>query len=179
MRSWPGLKICRILWHDARVILALTGYSVLVAFHVIFVVALLGVTFTYPIIGPMAKAQPQHAPFALAAIEKIQRVLVFPGAALVFLTGLWAIAASDHIKGDEGWLTVSIALFIVVFSLAIFVTYPAVKVAKAEAEKKAASGEPGPPSEAFMKATTKMRRLGPFMSLMTLTIVFLMEAKPF
>ena len=150
----------------------------LVGFHVIFVVAMLGVTFTYPLIGPMAKAQPQHAPFALAVIEKIQRVIVFPGVALVLLTGLWAISAGPW-KGDEAWLTVSIVLFFIIVALSVFVTYPAVKVAKAEAEKKAASGEPGPPSEAFIKATTKTRRLGPVMSLMMLTIVFLMEAKPF
>lgn len=156
----------------------LTLYSTLVGVHVMIAVAMLGVTFTYPLIGPMAKAQPQHAPFALAVIEKIQRVIVFPGAALILLTGLW-LMLDDRWSGTEGWLMVSLALYFVIIGVALFVTYPAVKVAKAEAEKKAASGEPGPPSAAFVKATTTTRRIGPIMSALLLAIVFLMETKPF
>lgn len=141
-------------------------------------VALLGLPTTYMVIGPMARAQPQHAAFALGVIEKIQRVLVFPGAALILLTGLWLIMDGTW-KGDEGWLVVSVLLFFIVMGLSLFVSYPAVKIAKAEAEKKAASGEPGPPSEAFIKATTKTRRLGPFISAAVMAIVFLMATKPF
>lgn len=156
----------------------LTLYTTLVGLHVVIAVALLGLPIVYPLIGPMAKAQPQHMPFAFAVVEKIQRVLVFPGAALILLTGLWLIADGTW-KGTEGWLVVSVALYLMVMAVSLFVTYPAVKVAKAEAEKKAASGEPGPPSEAFMKATAKTRKIGPFMTAAVLTIVFLMEAKPF
>lgn len=158
-------------------ILALTGYKVLVAFHVIFVVAMLGVTFTFPVIGPMAKAMPQHAPFALAVVEKVQRTIVFPGIVLVMLTGFWAVSAGN-LEFDAGWLITSIILFFLLTATSVFVTYPAVKTAKREAEKLASAGG-GPPSQEFLKATKTTRTLGPIMSLTTLVIIFLMVAKPF
>lgn len=156
---------------------AITGYLVLVAFHVIFVVTMLGVTFLFPFVGIRSRATPQHAPFALSLVEFAQRRIVFPGAALVLLTGLYAVDAGGF-SWSEGWIIVSLVLFIAVISISAFVTYPAVKVALAEVEKNAAAGG-GPPSPEFLAAGKKIRTLGPVLSVMTITIVFLMEAKPF
>lgn len=158
-------------------VLAITGYSVLVAFHVIFVVAMLGVTFLFPFIGMKSRANPIHATFALGLVEFAQRCIVFPGAALVFLTGMWAVSAGGFSFGD-GWISASFALFFIVIGISAFVTYPAAKAAKAEAEKNAAAGG-GQPSPEFLAAARKLRTHGPVLSLLTLTIVFLMETKPF
>lgn len=156
---------------------AITGYSVLVAFHVIFVVAMLGVTFLFPFIGIRSRSTPQHAPFALGLVEFAQRRIVFPGAALVLLTGLYAVDAGGF-SWSDGWIVASLALFIAIISISAFVTYPAVKVALAEVEKNVAAGG-GPPSPEFLAAGKKIRTLGPVLSVMMLTIVFLMETKPF
>lgn len=51
----------------------ITGYSVLVAFHVIFVVTMLGVSFLFPVIGIRSRANPMHLPFTLGLVEFEQR----------------------------------------------------------------------------------------------------------
>ncbi len=157
---------------------ALTTYSFIVALHVIFVVTMLGVTFSFVFISGAAKKDPPHMLFALGVTRKIQETLVLPGIPLILGTGLYlAIDGKWHDQADSAWIVISEAWYTLAILISVFIAYPAVKTMQAEATKMAEN--PGPPSEAFMAKAGIMKRLGPFLSFTAVGITFLMVAKPF
>jgi uncharacterized membrane protein len=157
---------------------ALSTYSFVSALHVIFVITMLGVTFSFMFISGAAKKDPPHMLFALGVTRKIQETLVLPGIPLILGTGFYlAIDGKWHDQADSAWIVVSEAWYTLAILLSVFVAYPAVRTMQAEAKKMAEN--PGSPSDAFMAKAGIMKRLGPFLSFSVVGIAFLMVAKPF
>jgi hypothetical protein len=156
-------------------ITAITLYTLSTAIHVVFVVSFLAPAGAFSVIGPMAKANPQHATFALKVNMKIMKTMVFPGILVVWGTGLYQ-TADGGFEGSDLWLSISAVIFAYMTIMAAFVLYPAAKTALAELE---GQSEPGPPSAKAQASLKRLGTFGPLQGLGLLVITFLMVAQPF
>lgn len=156
-------------------ITATSMYTFSTAIHVVFVVSFLAPAGAFSVMGPMAKANPQHATFALKVNRKIMETMVFPGILVVWGTGLYQMSDGGF-GGDDLWLSISAAIFAYMTIVAAFVLYPGAKTALAELE---AQDAPGPPSAKAQANLKKLGTFGPLQGLGLLVITFLMVAQPF
>jgi uncharacterized membrane protein len=160
----------------SNVPLALSFYSVSVAFHVIFALIGFGAAFCFPFIGIAAKSSPQNVPFALNVILTVMTRWVGPMAVLVLVTGIYQSVDGPYDFSDT-WLGLSFVLFIVYMGVFGALMVPGTRRARDLAVE--ASAEPGPPPPELLSLLERNSKLGPFLGLLLVVIVFLMEAKPF
>jgi Predicted integral membrane protein (DUF2269) len=165
--------------------------SIFLFLHVLGAIAVFGPTFIFPIIARQAQGSPQNGPFAAALADLIERRVVIPGAVVQGLTGLALIViiGPDLTSSAWHWLGLGIALYLVAIFYAVFVQAPAsehmVELTKAMAggpPPAAAGGAPGgapagPPPEIAATAT-KLQRGGMILTVLIVSIVFLMVVKP-
>lgn len=96
--------------------LAIRFYDVVVAVHVIGVVAAFGVTFAYPVLLTYMKRQQPHAMAALhAAQDQLGKKVITPSMVVVLVAG--AYLASDIDVWDRPWVSVPMLILIVLFGL--------------------------------------------------------------
>ncbi len=140
-------------------------------------------------------ARPRTDPFAAALADLIERRIVIPGAVVQGLTGiaLILIIGPDFTSSAWHWLGLGIALYLVAIFFAVFVqarnSEHMVELTKAmaggpppAAAGGAAGGAPGgapagPPPEIAATAM-KLQRGGMFLTVLIVSIVFLMVVKP-
>ncbi len=101
-------------------------FDILLFLHVAAAIVALGATFSYPFLQGFAERRGVAATrLVFEAIERIEKLLVFPGGALVFIFGLGLIMTSkapeDYKKEMPIWLTVAIAWYLVTYAVAFFV----------------------------------------------------------
>jgi hypothetical protein len=152
--------------------LAITGYSVVLAVHVMAIVLAFGVTFAYPIMGPyIAKNHPGSLRAVHELQERIGKLLITPMATLALATGIYM--ASDHDLFDRIWVQVPLGILIVLLGLggAFF----------AKQEKRAAELAPGegqPPTPEYLATVGRVAKVGALSSVLVLVAIFFMVAKP-
>jgi uncharacterized membrane protein len=145
--------------------------------HVMGAIVAFGPTFSFPIIGRMGGAEPQHANFATRVTETIAEQRVLPlaivqgitGVALILLTGINLLATP--------WLLIGIVLYLIVLGYNVFIGTPTVKKVIQMTSNPPPPGASGPPPE-LRAAITKVQRGGMFSGLMIVLIVILMVVKP-
>jgi uncharacterized membrane protein len=158
-------------------------YEAVVAIHVVTVIITLGVTFLYGPLQVAAERAPRHLPFVLRVMRDAERKMVWPGIAIIFVTGVFLMLDDRwRDRGDTMWLQVSIALFVFAALVSLTVLRRANDVALAEIEL--AERAAGPDSEIVISSECKralgvMSRTGPLLGIITIVIAVLMEAKPF
>jgi hypothetical protein len=95
------------------VIVAVTGYSVVKALHVMAAFAAYGLPFAYPFLLPYLH---RHHPRALPGVHDVQHrlniMLTGPGTALLFVFGVY-MASKDDLWG-ETWVAVPVAILAVI-----------------------------------------------------------------
>jgi uncharacterized membrane protein len=154
-------------------------YDVSVAAHVIAVVLGFGPTFAYPVVQLAAERRDVAAlPFALGAILRISRTLAVPMAAVVGITGVYQAAAGPWSLARDGWLALGIALYVVVFAVALGYLTPALRRAQAEAERMVAADPPAI-SDEYRRITRGLKLAGTGVGAGVVAVVALMELKPF
>lgn len=154
----------------------------LVAVHVLAAVIGFGATFAYPAIQLLAeRSAPQHLPFALAAILRISRTVAVPGATIVGATGLVRALTGPYSFERDGWLALSVPLYVAVFAAALLVLTPDLRRAQAEAERMVARAGDGKPviSGEYRRLATRMRIVGGLVGAGVISLVLLMELRPF
>jgi uncharacterized membrane protein len=150
--------------------LAITGYSVVLAVHVMAIVLAFGVTFAYPIIFPFLG---RHHPQALAPIhhaqERIGKFLITPAATLALATGIYM--ASDHDLFDRIWVQVPLGILVVLLGLggAFFAPHE---------RRAAALAESDPGGAEYRALAARVAKVGALASLLVLVAIFFMVAKP-
>jgi hypothetical protein len=157
--------------------LALSFYSVVVAFHVIFAVIGLGAAFAFPFLGMAAKASPQNLPFALTVHLTVMRRWIGPMSLLVLITGIYLVADGGYDLLDDVWISASLALFVIYMGLKDGLVVPSTQRALDLITKSAPSE--GPPPAEMLAILQRNAKIGPVLGLLLATIVFLMETKPF
>lgn len=148
---------------------------VLLLVHVLSAIAGFGPTFSFGVLGPLAAGigGPQ-ALGILKGVEKVVRTLVQPAIGIQLVTGVLLIfeAGWDNNFFSHYWLWVSILLFLVTASIALFVQVPNTRRMIELAE----SGHADTPE--FAAAAKKGGTFGPILTLMLLVIIYLMVIKP-
>ena len=152
--------------------LAITGYSVVLAVHVMAIVLAFGVTFAYPIIGPFMG---KNHPGSLRAVHEVQvrigKLLITPMATLALATGIYM--ASDHDLFDRIWVQVPMGILIVLLGLGGAFFSPQEKRA---AELAPAEGQP--PTPEYLAIVQRVAKVGALSSLLVLVAIFFMVTKP-
>ncbi|MGB0872977.1 MAG: DUF2269 family protein [Solirubrobacterales bacterium] len=153
----------------------LTFYSLIVSLHVIFAVIGLGSAFAFPFIGALAQKNPQHTVFALEVNFTIIKKWISPMAVLILITGLYQVFDGPYSFGDDHWLDISFALFIVYMGIIGAITTPGTRRALELARESAG----GPPPQEMIALIQRNAKLGPLLGGIIILTTFLMEAKPF
>src|SRR5690242_17529210 len=105
----------------------MTGLALLfLVLHIGGAIVAFGPTFTFPLIGSMGAAEPQHANFALRINERITKRMVIPLAIFQGITGLALILLIPMDLTKALWLDVAIVLYIVALGISLFWQKPAV-----------------------------------------------------
>jgi uncharacterized membrane protein len=150
--------------------------------HVMAAIVAFGPTFAFAIIGAMGAAEREHAYFANRLSRRIGQVLVEPFALSMLFTGALLIWSGEYplFQRDTRWLLVSIVLYVIAIGLSFFVSQPNVRrILAAQAAAADADAPPsGPPPPEMLRAIAVVQRTGMVLTVLTVTIVFLMVMKP-
>ena len=148
--------------------------SLIVAVKVIHVVAAIvavGANVTYALWLNRAKRDRAHLTFALHGIRQLDSFVANPAYVVLGITGP-AMVLLGAFSFTQGWIVVSLALYVVVAVLGIAVFAPALRRQAAEAERDATSA-------AYAAAERRTSILGAITTGIALVIVVLMVSKPF
>ena len=153
----------------------MTYFEVLLLIHILSAIAGFGPTFSFGVLGPFAaKMGGPQALGIMKGVEKVVTTLVQPAIAIQLVSGALLIfqAGWDDNFFSHYWLWVSIVLFLVTASLALFVQAPNSRKMIELAE----SGNAGSPE--FAATGKRAATVGPILTVMLLVIIFLMVIKP-
>ena len=145
--------------------------------HVMGAIIAFGPTYTFPIIGRMAGAEPQHANFAARVNEAITKQRIVPLAIFQGVTGLVLIWLTGFNPFTQLWLGLGIVLYVIALGYALAVQAPTGKQIVELSSAPPPPGASGPPPE-LVAAVKRAQRGGIFLSLMIVLIVILMVTKP-
>jgi uncharacterized membrane protein len=109
-----------------------------------------GPTFTFPILGPMAGREPQHANFALRFQRRVATTLIVPLALLQGVTGLLLVWKMGYNLFATYWLLVAIVLYVIALAVSIGIGLPTVN--------KLIAATSGPPPAPVPGATPRQGR---------------------
>ena len=158
----------------------MNSYKAELFLHVISVIIAMGVTFVYPFLQAAAERSGVAATrFMLQFLLRLQKMVVIPGAILLFVFGGLIIGNSstpDNYKDHMPvWLSVAIAWFVIAFAVAIFVQHRDMK-----AGVKALEGVPdsGSLPADYVAIGKRMQMVGGLLGLSVIGIAFLMVWKP-
>jgi uncharacterized membrane protein len=145
--------------------------------HVMGAIIAFGPTFSFPIIGRMGGAEPQHANFATRVTETIAQQRVVPLAILQGITGVALILVTGINLLATRWLLLGITLYLITLGYNLFIGTPTVKKIIEMTSTPPPPGASGPPPE-LLALIRKVQRGGMFSGLMIVLIVILMVVKP-
>ncbi len=154
------------------------SYKAQLFLHILAAMIGLGGTFVFPFLQSFAERKGVAATrFAMEFSLRLERLLIMPGATLVFLFGLGLIFDDGTGYKDDfpGWLMIAIALFVAVIAVAWFVIRPIEKRALAALD--GLPDSPGLPA-AYLAESKRIQMFGGMLGLGFIVIVFLMTWKP-
>ena len=170
--------------------------------HVLGAIVAFGPTFAFPLVGAMGGREPQHANFATRISDMIGNRLVYPIGITLPITGIGLIAVTgrDLASRANWWLGLAIVLYIIAFGYSFFVQNRLVRrvIEMTSAPPPPIAGGPGistPPGEfvgppggvrpgtsgpppGLPQLVARIQRGGMAMTLLLLSIIFLMVVKP-
>lgn len=159
---------------------AIYFYDVVVAVHIMAIVAAFGVTFAYPILFPYVTSQhPRMLPALHGAQERIGKFLITPAATIALLAGFY-LAGDRHYMGKV-WVIVPLIILIALLGLGGGFFAPSERRAQElVARDVAASGPDGQIvlSPEYQALAGRIAKVGAFASLLVLVAIFFMAAKP-
>lgn len=148
--------------------------------HILGAIVAFGPTFSLPLLGRMAGAEPPHVNFGLRAALRISDRVILPVAVTLAVTGVGLIWASgrDLLAAENRWLILAIGLYVVALSVAILLQRPtAMRLIELTSGPPPAGAPPGPPP-GVPEAVALTRRNGVILQVLVVAIVFLMVVKP-
>jgi uncharacterized membrane protein len=165
-------------------VLAVTFYQLSVFVHVTAVVLAFGPTYAFPIIQITGERRYPHAlPYALHAIDRINRGMVIPIAVLVGVTGIYQAVDGPFEFDDDQWMSIGLALYLIMLGLALWTYRPSVMArAVAAAERMAQGAAPGAEvalSDEYRAVMRLPNLVGMILGPLVLLIIYLMVVKPF
>ena len=147
--------------------------------HILGAIIAFGPSFSFPILGAMGGAEPQHANFATRISEALTSRRVLPIGITLPITGLAIIGVRQINPFDRPWwwLALAIVLYIAVYSYGFFVQSRNVRRVIEITSSPPPPGASGPPPE-LMALVRRIQLGGIGMGILLVSIVFLMVVKP-
>ena len=147
--------------------------------HVLGAIVAFGPTFAFPLIGAAGGADPQHANFATRVSHTIASRLVYPIGITLPLTGaaMMAVRAINPFDRPNWWLAVAIVLYMIAYGYSFFVQRGYIERVIELGSAPRPAGATGPPPE-LRALVPRIQRGGMMLSILLVTIVFLMVVKP-
>ena len=141
--------------------------------HILAAVLAFGPIFVFPIVGMMARKNPEHVHFAVQLNEKIARGLLIPLAGTMLISGTGLLFAAGINLTKTPSMGSAIVLYLVLMGLASGVMRPTL-------HKMAQMTETLPPADppAFMALVKRAQLIGGAVQALFLVIIFLMIVQP-
>jgi hypothetical protein len=161
------------------VILGASAYEIVMAMHIVAVVAAFGVTFAYPIMFAAAAGHdPRSLPLVYRLEYTIERWLVNPGLVLVLVAGIYL--ASDGHHWSEFFVQWGLGVVVVIGAVVGSVMMPSAKRAEQATQRDLAAAGDGPLvlSEESERLARRLAVVGTLLSLLVVVTVFVMVTKP-
>ena len=152
----------------------MASYRILLTLHILAVVLGLGVTFVYPFLQGFAERRgPGPTRFMLQFARRLEFIVVYPGAALVFLFGLALIFDDQTGYSDDmpTWLTVSIVWYVLAIGVSVFFQQRNISRALESLEGVADSA---PMPDAYRTHGVRIQMVGGLLGLSVIGILVLM-----
>jgi predicted integral membrane protein DUF2269 len=154
-------------------------FPYLLFLHVLGAIVAFGPTFTFPFIGAMGGGEPQHANFATRVSDTLSHRLVYPigitlpitGAAMILVRGI------NPLDRPFWWLAVAIVLYVIAYGYSYFFQGKLIARVIEITSTPPPLGASGPPPE-LPPIVARIGRGGMVMTVLLLTIIFLMVVKP-
>jgi uncharacterized membrane protein len=155
--------------------LAVQFTRVVVALHVMAVVAGLGVMFAYPVVMPwLRRNHPKVMPAVHDAQDVLARRLISPGLLVILVAGIY-LASKEHVW-SEVWVSVPLVILIVLGGLGgAFISPRERKLAELARRDLQAGGDLGAEYDALLARVLRVDALAAFL---VLVAIFFMVAKP-
>jgi uncharacterized membrane protein len=161
-------------------VLAVSGYDVVMAVHIMAVVIAFGWTFALPVVFTVAvKRDPRSLPVLHRIEYTVSRVILNPALLVILAAGIYL--ASDGHHWSEFFVQWGIIVVVVIGALVGSILIPAAKRAEeaARADLAAWSGDGEfEPSEAYAAITRRLTIVGSLASGLVLLTIFFMVTKP-
>jgi predicted integral membrane protein DUF2269 len=154
-------------------------FPYLLFLHIVGAIAGFGPSFAFPIIGAMGGAEREHGNFATRVSEKISGRIIYPigitlpitGALMILVLGLDLTAQSNW------WLDVAIVLYVIAYGFSFFSQRKTVERVIELTSAPPPPGAAGPPPE-LPGLIKRIQRGGMLLTVLLLSIIFLMVVKP-
>lgn len=161
--------------------IALTSYSVVLALHVMAVVAAFGLPLAYPMLMPYVR---RHHPRAMPGLHDVQHRLnqriTAPGTVLILVFGAY-MASKGHLW-SKPWVDVPLAILVVIGGLGGAVVVPAsrrmAELARADVDSTVAGADVAFGPE-YARVYQRYMAVEITLAVLVLTAIFFMAAKPF
>jgi Predicted integral membrane protein (DUF2269) len=154
-------------------------FPYLLFLHVLGAIVAFGPTFTFPFIGAMGGGEPQHANFATRVSNTLAHRLVYPIGITLPITGAAMILVRGISLADRAywWLGLAIVLYVIAYGYSFFFQSKLIGRVIEMTSAPPPPGASGPPPE-LRALVSRIGRGGMGMSILLLTIIFLMVVKP-
>jgi hypothetical protein len=154
-------------------------FPYLLFLHVLGAIVAFGPTFAFPFIGASGGREPQHANFATRVSHLLAERLVYPIGITLPITGaaMMLVRGIDPSARANWWLGLAIVLYAIAYGYSFFVQNRMVKQVIALTSAPPPPGASGPPPE-LASLVKRIGRGGMVLSVLLVTIVFLMVVKP-
>ena len=156
-------------------------FQLLLFLHVLGAIVAFGPGFAAMVVGPMVAREPQHGNFYARTQLATNKRLVTPVALSMAVTGILMILVTPGgyggLIGGRTWLAVAIVLYLIAVVFAFAWQSPN---GRKLVELTSTPPAPGSPPSPEIPATAGRLRIGGIvLTLLIVTIVFLMVVKPF
>ncbi len=149
----------------------MSAYVILKWFHVLLAIIALGTNITYGVWFSAAAREPQHLAFALRGIRMLDNRIANPAYGLLLLTG-FAMAGMAKIPFRTPCLLPGIILYVILVVTAAAGYTPTLR------RQIQALDAGGPNSPEYQRPAVRGTRLGVFLAVLAVIIVFVMVTKP-
>ena len=148
----------------------MSEYVVIKFAHILIAIVAMGTSAGLGIVLELYGNHPVHGTYVLRAIERLVGFFVFPGFALMLVTGVWMVSLAW--TWTTAWIQAALALWAlgaVVLALFLIVLHRQIRLAAAE----------GPASSAYRRTALLARVLGGALGLVVVIMLYFMVFKPF
>jgi uncharacterized membrane protein len=139
--------------------------------HVLSAIVAVGANVTYAFWLRRAGLERERLVFAITGISALDRRLANPAYILLLITGILMVL-TGMFRFEQGWIAVSIVLYVLVAAIGGALYAPVIRRQLAEAER-------DPTSPAYAAVARRSTNLGLLTLAIVLVIVVLMVSKPF